>query len=140
MKPYFEKDFFAVYFNDVDQIIIAEWRIPPTSQEFREGMNVVIDALQFFNCGRIIFDTVTLGVVLEADQDWISTDWYGRAIKAGYAQVAFILPPDIITDMCVRETVELTTNRIPTAYFEDRSAAVDWITNPNSLVKQEFYQ
>ncbi|HEY8937851.1 MAG TPA: hypothetical protein VIM65_21650 [Cyclobacteriaceae bacterium] len=127
MQTYFEQDFFKIYYDKTNKIIITEWRLPPTSQEFREGMDVVIKALQYFNVSKVIFDTVAMGVVLEADQEWISSDWYGRAVKAGYSQVAFVLPKDVFTDMCVKETVELTTDRIPTAYFESRSEAIDWM-------------
>jgi hypothetical protein len=127
VKLFFEKDFFAVYVDESDEIIIAEWKIPPTSQEFRNGLDVMIDALQFFDTGKIVFDASALGILLESDQDWISSDWYGRAIVAGYSQVAFVLPTDILTNMCERETVKLTAHRIPTAYFNNMSAAIDWI-------------
>jgi len=127
VEPYFEKDFFAAYFDESDKIIIAEWKIPPTSQEFRNSLNVMIDALQFFNTGKIVFDTLALGALLEADQEWISSDWFGRAVEAGYSKVAFVLSPDVFTKMFVEETVERIANRIPTSFFNSRAEAVDWI-------------
>jgi hypothetical protein len=129
MQIYFEEDFFVIHYDKINKIIIAEWRIPPTSQEFRNGMEVMIDAIKHFNTGKVVFDTLALGVLFDADQEWVSSDWYGRAVEAGYAQVAFVLLPDGFTKMFVEETVKRTTDRIPTAYFNSRSAAIDWINN-----------
>jgi hypothetical protein len=133
MQTYFEEDFFVIKYHKANQVIIGEWRIPPASEEFKNCMNVMIEALQHFNTGKVVFDTLALGVLLDTDQEWISSDWYKRAVKAGYSQVAFVLPPDVFTQMFVEETVNRTTDRIPTAYFEDRSAALDWITNSNLI-------
>jgi len=129
MQIYFEEDFFVIQYDKVKKIIIAQWKIPPTSQEFRNSMEVMIDAIQHFNTGKIVFDTLALGALLDADQEWVSFDWYGRAVEAGYAQVAFVLSPDVFTKMFVEETVKRTTDRIPTAYFDNKLAAVEWINN-----------
>ena len=129
MQIYFKEDFFVINYDQINKIIIAEWKIPPTSQEFRNCMEVMINALQHFNTGKVVFDTLALGVLLDADQEWVSSDWYGRAVEAGYAQVAFVLSHDVFTKMFVEETVKRTTDRIPTAYFDNRSEAIDWINN-----------
>ena len=127
MQNYFEKDFVIIGYDDPNHVIVVEWKIPPTSQEFRDCMDVVIEALIHFSTGKVIFDTLYLGILPESDQVWISNDWYGRAVKADYSRVAFVLPRDVFTDMFVKETVKRTTDRIPTAYFDNRPAAIDWI-------------
>ncbi|HEY8937848.1 MAG TPA: hypothetical protein VIM65_21635 [Cyclobacteriaceae bacterium] len=127
MQTYFEKDFFVISCDKNNEVIVVEWKTPPTSQEFKDSMNVVVEALQYFNTGKVIFDTVALGVLLDADQEWISSDWYVRAVKVGYSRVAFVLPKDAFTDMFVKETVKRTSDRIPTAYFENRMAAIEWM-------------
>jgi len=127
MQTYFEKDFFVIYYDETNRVIVAEWKIPPASEEFKNCMDVMIEAFQHFNTGKVVFDTLALGILLEADQEWISSDWYGRAVEAGYSQVAFVLSPDVFTKMFVEETVERIADRIPTSFFNSRAEAVDWI-------------
>lgn len=126
-QAYFETDYLLIHLDETGKVIIAEWRLPPTSQEFRNGMDILANALAHFNLGKVIFDTLCLGVLLESDQEWVSRDWYGRVIKAGYSQVAFIVPADVFTRMSVDETVSRTPDRIPTAYFDNMETATDWI-------------
>ena len=127
MQTYFNEDFVAIYYDKTNRVIVVESKMPPTSQQFRNGMEMLIEALQYFSTGKVIFDALFLGVLLYSDQQWISHDWYGRAIKAGYLQVALVFPRNVFTNMFVKETVERTTDRIPTAYFNNRSAAIDWM-------------
>jgi hypothetical protein len=126
-QPHFEKDYLAIRYDEPHRVIIATWKIPPTSQEFRSGMDILVNALSHFNTGKVIFDTRCLGIVLETDQVWTSRDWYRRAIKAGYSQVAFVMPIDSFTHMAVVETTERTPDRIPTAYVDTMTAAMIWI-------------
>jgi len=134
MQTYFEKDFVIIGYDETNKLIVAEWKIPPTSQEFRNCMDVLIEALTHFNTGKVIFDTLYLGILPESDQEWVSSDWYGRAVKAGYSRVAFVLPHDVFTDMFVKETVKRTSNRIPTAYFDNRPAAIDWLKKSHDSI------
>ncbi|HTJ50066.1 MAG TPA: hypothetical protein VL443_11465 [Cyclobacteriaceae bacterium] len=127
MLPYFQKDFLIIYYDEVNRIVVSKWEIPPASQEFRNGMDVLIEALIHFNTGKVIFDTVYLGALLDSDQTWISRNWYERAVRAGYSQVAFVIPQEVFTQMFVIEAVNQTINRIPTAYFHNMKEAIDWI-------------
>ncbi len=127
MQTYFENDFITIGYDKVNHVLIHRWIVGPTSLEFREGLNSLIPAMEYFNTGRIITDTTYLGVIHPDDQHWSVTDWFQSALKVGYSQLAIIIPADIFTQMSMEETMSQVANPVPIAYFESMEAAIDWI-------------
>ncbi|HEY8937539.1 MAG TPA: hypothetical protein VIM65_20075 [Cyclobacteriaceae bacterium] len=131
MQNYFEKDYVSVRYNKANHIIISSWLIPPTSTEFREGMNATIKALEHFKTGKVIWDTYQLGVLHPDDQHWAATEHYNNALKVGYSHAVLLIPEDILTQMSIDDTVSQVQNLIPINYSPTMEAAVEWLKQFN---------
>ncbi|SKC65232.1 hypothetical protein [Ohtaekwangia koreensis] len=91
IQNYFEKDSFIIRYDEGNHILIHEWKVFPTSQEFKEGTNILIAAFEHFKTGKLVGDVRQLGAVHPDDQQWILTDWISRARKAGFSHSATII-------------------------------------------------
>jgi len=127
MQNYFETDYVTVGYDKGNNLIILNWIVAPTSDEFREGLNSLIAAMEHFKTGKLVTDTTYLGTIHPADQQWSATEWVQGAIKVGYSQIAIIIPADVFTQMSVEDTMSQVDNPLPFAHFDNMEAAIDWI-------------
>lgn len=125
---FYEKEYATIQYSEVGQYIMIAWTIPPISKEFREAMEMLLEAMKQFKTGKLIFDNRNAGALLPDDQEWSLKDWHGRALAAGHTHVAIVQSPDIFAQISSIEVVSHV--RIPTAFFESVSDAVSWITDP----------
>ena len=126
MQTYFENDFITIGYDKVNHVIMHKWIVAPTSPEFREGLNYLIPAMELFNTGKIITDTICLGIIHPIDQQWLVTDWFQNVLKVGYSQLAIIIPARCFTRMSIEDTMSQVVNPVPIAYFENMEAAIAW--------------
>jgi len=69
----------------------------PTSAEYREGMNAMIDAMKHFKAGKVIFDLTLAGALHPDDQHCQFPIGNPRAVNAGQSHVALVLASDIFS-------------------------------------------
>ncbi|SKC54871.1 hypothetical protein [Ohtaekwangia koreensis] len=127
MRIFFEEDYITIQYNETNCTLVTTFIKPSLSKEFREGMLVLIGAMQHFKTGRVIFDTSGLGALFLEDQLWIAEYWYELAISAGYEKVAFIIPEGTFAQFSVTGATTMVKKRIPTGYFGTEQEAYDWI-------------
>ncbi|WP_333819195.1 hypothetical protein [Ohtaekwangia sp.] len=127
MKVYFKSEFFKItYLQDIN-IIASAWTTPPSSEEFRQGMEHLLHAIQHFKTGKLISDTTYMGAIFPEDQEWAATDWYQRAAAAGFSHNAIIVPHDIFTELSVETILDRVDKRMIRAFFDNENAAMEWI-------------
>lgn len=128
MQNYFESEFVNIDYNEGDRVIIMVWKTPPTSGEFRRGMDSLVEAMINFKTGKILADTVYMGAVHPDDQDWAATDWNRRAIAAGFSHNAIVVPSDIFTEMSVEAILDqVGDNGAVNHFFHSMPEALTWI-------------
>ncbi|MEO7989435.1 MAG: hypothetical protein ABI663_07840 [Chryseolinea sp.] len=129
MQNYFGKDFVTIGYDKANHVVVLKWIVPPTSDEFREGLYSLLAALEHFKTGKIITDVSYLGTIHPNDQRWSATEWLQSALKVGYSHIAIIMPSDVFTQMSVEDTMNQVDSPLPSAYFDNMEAAFDWINS-----------
>jgi len=127
MQNFFETDYITIGYDKTNHVMLVKWIVAPTSTEYREGLNSFIAAMEHFKTGKIISDATYLGTIHPDDQQWSFTEWFQRAIKVGYSQMALIIPNDVFTQMSVEDTMNQVAGRFPFAYFDNMETAIEWI-------------
>lgn len=127
MQTYFEKDYITIGYNKDAHAVVSQWTTPPTSDEFRKALDAILAALEHFKTGKQVSDTTHLGAMHPEDQKWVATDWFEKALKAGYSHLAIIVPSDVFTQMSVEDTFSNVTSPIPYTYFDTMETAIAWI-------------
>jgi hypothetical protein len=134
MKAFFEESFIRITFEKELNAVKAIWMDSPTSEEFREGMDQIIEAFKAFKTGILLSDTVNIGVISPKDQLWASADWIKRAVPAGYSQFAVIASSDVFTQISVEDIltpVKLNNDFLKIQYFGNEDLARQWIRKTN---------
>ncbi|MGB3617758.1 MAG: STAS/SEC14 domain-containing protein [Catalinimonas sp.] len=116
------------YEADVHAIFI-NWKTAPTSAEFRDGMNAVLDMMRKHNTGVLLGDTCNLGALNPDDQAWSFGPWLQEALSVGYERFAVVISPDIFAQMSVEDTLQevQATTTVTIRYFDDLAAARAWL-------------
>ncbi len=128
MQIYFDSEFVNIAYREEDRVIIGAWKTTPTSEEFRTGMNYLLEAMMDFKTGKILADTIYMGAVHPDDQNWSATDWNRRAIAAGFSHNAIVVPSDIFTEMSVEAILDqVGDNGVVNRFFYNMPDALDWI-------------
>jgi hypothetical protein len=130
MEIYFDTDYKRIEYNAAHHILIATWKVAPTSNEYRTGMMAMVDAMAHFKTGRVVYDVIYLGALLEEDQVWTATEWRTLAVAVGHSKVAFILPEDIFTSMSMEDMMEKADKEVSFAYFGRMEDAIRWVIIP----------
>src|SRR5436190_24018936 len=99
MQTYFSTDYAQINYDAESNAVVFIWLIPGSYDEFRESMEKIMEAEQYFKTGKLIVDTNLQGVIHPDNQKWLATDWSERAIKKGHSHVAIIMPEDILAAM-----------------------------------------
>jgi hypothetical protein len=130
MKIYFESDYFVVKYSEAIHAVVNKWITTPTSVEFREGMEILLQAMIHYNASKVVSDTTYMGALLPEDQEWAASHWYMRAVMAGFSHNAIIIPADIFTEMSVHGTLDSIEDSVTTTrYFDTIEDALVWVKN-----------
>jgi hypothetical protein len=129
MQVYFEADFFIIKYSEANHVVVNKWTATPTSDEFREAMEVLLQAMIHFKTSKVISDATFMGALLQEDQEWAASDWYRRAKEVGFSYNAIIISSDLFSEMSVQGTLDsvvdiVTVNR----YFSNMEDAMLWIS------------
>lgn len=130
MEIYFDSDFKRIEYSATHHILIATWKVSPTSAEFRTGMMAMINAMEHFKTGRLVYDVIHMGALLEEDQVWAATEWRALAVAVGHSKVSFILPEDVFTNMSMEDMMEKADKEVSFAYFGRKEDAIRWVIIP----------
>ncbi|SKC81936.1 hypothetical protein [Ohtaekwangia koreensis] len=130
MIKYYDNDCKTIWYDEVHHILIASWKLTPTSDEFRACMMVAINAMKKFNTGRIVYDLTSQGMLMTEDKQWLADEWRTMAIAAGHSHVSFVTADDLLVKISAESMMEMAKQDIPYAYFSNMEDAVSWITLP----------
>jgi hypothetical protein len=126
MQNYFKADYARIDYDAESNAVVFIWLIPGSYDEFRESMEKIMEAEQYFKTGKLIVDTNHQGIIHPDNQKWLATDWWERAAKIGHSHAAIIMPKDILAAMSVDETMA-RVNGVIVGYFNNMEDAIEWI-------------
>jgi hypothetical protein len=127
----FKTDYLKIEQREPNDYLLMHWTTPPSSHEFRTGMNQLIEAIKNTKCGKVLTDTRNLGAISPEDQAWSAGDWAQEAIKTGYRKLAILMPEDIFGMMSVEDVMNSVQeeNIVKFSYFKDELEASAWLAS-----------
>jgi hypothetical protein len=130
MEIYFDTDYKRIEYDATHHILIATWKLAPTSEEFRTGMMVMLKAMEHYKAGRLVYDVIYRGAALQEDLEWTATEWREQAVAIGHSKVAFILSDDVFTNMSMEDMMAKADKEVSFGYFNRMEDAVRWVVIP----------
>jgi hypothetical protein len=108
--------------------VILQWKNPPTSAEFRQGLSKGLATLQEHKLHKWIGDCTFLGAIDQADQEWSNSVWFPQALGAGITKMGVIVSDDIFNQLSVEEIMnKVEGTGFTSQYFPVLSQAVAWM-------------
>lgn len=96
---------FSVTFNTATQTVEFTWNNFVKGEAFHEGCNAMITALKKHGSSKLICDSRRYTVVDPQDQLWSIQDWLPRAIGAGLACFAVVMPESVVGKLSVQNVI-----------------------------------
>jgi len=132
---FFKDSYAEVTYDQAANAVTIVWTTSPTSEEFRTGMNKLIEAMETHKTGRLLTDSRNLGAISEEDQAWSLGEWVEKANKVGYEKLAIIISKDIFSKMSVEDIMDNVNEGVSFQYFDDTETARAWLVGNDKTVQ-----
>lgn len=128
LESFYDSTFATIYWNTRLSCVQTHWKGFAEGTSLRETMAKGLELLQSKKSALWLADLRKLGVIGQADQEWISQEWFPRAIKVGLRKRVVVLPEKTIGRMAVTRIVEKINNvELETASFKELEEAYQWL-------------
>lgn len=118
------------YNEDLNAVQTAWYGFPAEGQELYTILDAIIDAMILKRTGIVIADARNMQVISRDDQQWISENWYPRALAAGFSHEALVVTQYTFNEVAVKRIVRTYDDRkVKTGYFKSVPSAYSWVKN-----------
>ena len=120
-----------IFFNeDLNAIQSCWYGLPSEGKELYEILDGLIDAMKQKRTGIVIADARNMQVISREDQQWISENWYPRALAAGFSHEALVVSQYTFNEVAVKRIVRTYDERkVKSGYFKSMPSAYTWVKN-----------
>jgi hypothetical protein len=116
------------YYPDT-KIVHHTFYKPISGQEFRNVLNTGAKTLEKNQASKWLSDDRGNLALPADDTEWSKTDWFPRAVKAGWKYWALVVPEDIMARMNLKEFVDSYLEQgLQIAVFTEPEEAMKWLT------------
>ncbi|MEO8085835.1 MAG: hypothetical protein ABI763_03390 [Bacteroidota bacterium] len=118
-----------VYFNPELKAIESSWKGPSAEgEELHTILDSLVEGLKIKSSSIIIADARKMQLIIPKDIEWISENWYPRALNAGWRYEALVVTDYTFNSVAVRKIVRTyDEKKLKTAYFKTLPGAYEWV-------------
>jgi hypothetical protein len=110
--------------------VVMTWRGYATTREFRAANEHVLKVLAERQASKLLGDITEFVLIAAEDQNWLSTDWIPRTVKAGLRKVALTSPAFYFNRVAVESVGErLDPEKLVLRHFDDHDTARAWLAS-----------
>jgi len=103
-------DIYNIYFDKDLDAVIMKWNGYATSDQFREGTELMLNVLIQNNGSKVLADIRDMVLIGMDDQKWMESNFLPRAIKFGFKEIAIIKPTSYFNKVAV-ETISYKVDK-----------------------------
>lgn len=112
MKTVYQSNFVEDIYDEAQSVMLSRWfnAIELTNAIYRREMIKHTEAVEQYCPQRMLVNTADfINFAIDPEvQEWTSTVIFGRLQVAGVKKMAFVMSPDIITQMSIEQQQEVT--------------------------------
>jgi len=131
----------GVYFNVPRVVVVtwhppsrsvcAEWQSWASSEEFAGALDAGLRCLMEHGAAQWLADCSGMRAIKQSDQEWISNDWFPRALAAGLKRMAVVDPTSVLPRMNVNDIMgKVPASELEVANFQTVAEAKEWLERP----------
>ena len=121
-------DVYKIYFDkDIDAVVMV-WKGYSTSEQFREGTELMLNELIHNGCSKVLADLREMILIGMEDQKWLENRFLPRAINFGFKQIAIITPNAYFNKVAVESvSYKVDKEKLTINFFDSEEEAVRWL-------------
>ena len=121
-------DIYNIYFDETVNAVVMEWDGYATSNQFKEGTELMLNTLIQNNAVKVLADLKDMVLIGMEDQQWLDTHFLPRAIKFGFKAIAIIKPDNYFNKVAV-ESISYKVDKAKLAinFFDNVTEAREWL-------------
>lgn len=129
MQLLFENAHCQLFLDDTLPALVQVWSGFVAGEPLHEAHEAVIRLLREHHLSRVLADTRTMRVIPRTDQQWITDDFFPRALAAGYRRVAIVQADDAFNQTSIQNILTVVTpgNPIAVEHFQNLESARQWL-------------
>jgi hypothetical protein len=125
----------TVLWDPTLQAVTTEWHGWADRAEFTAVLESSLIALKTHHGSRALVDSRRQRALPWPDEDWVSEQWYSKALAAGLTRLALVIPESALAMMSIDDVVSRVRGNLEVAYFGTVPDAREWLTAPPTLVR-----
>ncbi|MCC5946338.1 MAG: hypothetical protein JJT94_15510 [Bernardetiaceae bacterium] len=131
-KEVFKNEYVSVVYYADSDVMKNIWKAATEDMEESDYKKTVEDmaaVVASYNPVKMIADTRDYAFVVTPDlQEWSGEAYFRKCVEAGLAQIAFIVPEDIFTQVSIEQMMsEDIASQLTTSFFSNIKEAEEWI-------------
>lgn len=121
-------DIYNIYFDADIKSVVMEWNGYASSQQFREGTELMLNTLVQNNCSKVLANIRDMTIIGMEDQEWLETNFLPRAIKFGFKIIAIITPTSYFNKVAVESiSYKVNKEKLTISFFDNLEEGTKWL-------------
>jgi hypothetical protein len=121
-------EIYNIYFDEAINAVIMEWDGYATSNQFKEGTELMLNTLIQNNAVKVLADIKDMILIGMEDQQWLDTHFLPRATKFGFKAIAIIKPDNYFNKVAVESiSYKVDKNKLAINFFDNVEEAKAWL-------------
>lgn len=124
-----ESKTYHVFFDPELHAVIMQWSGYATSQEFREGTELMLRTLVDNQASKVLADIKNMTIIGMEDQKWLDINFLPRAIQAGFKAIAIVEPDYYFNKVAVESiSYKISRDKLTINFFDNTAEARNWLS------------
>ena len=119
---------YNIFFDVNLNTVVMEWNGYSTSNQFRQGTELMLNTLIQNKCSKVLADIEDMTIIGMEDLKWLETDFLPRAIKFGFKTIAIITPTSYFNKVAIESvSYKIDREKLKVAFFNSTNEGTEWI-------------
>jgi hypothetical protein len=133
MQIIHQSPYFIVSYHEAQGIFESSWQNSQelTSTIFKKEMLVYVELVKKYKPTQYLVDDHDNKFVISIElQDWVNEYIFPHTMHEAVKKFALVVPQEIFAQISLEQTIETgeeNIKKIPTQYFSNREAAMQWL-------------
>lgn len=119
---------YNIYFDEEIGSVVMEWDGYATSEQFKQGTELMLNTLIKNNCFKVLADIKDMILISMEDQEWLNAHFLPRAIEFGFKAIAIIRPDFYFNKVAVESiSYKVDKDKLTINFFDNAAEAREWL-------------
>ncbi len=127
---FYKEDYLLIEYEEEGACAVMRWGESPSSEQYREGNEKVLEALEQGDSPSILIDLQALNIIMSlSDQVWTAKEWLPKVLEKQVNKLAIVIPQSFVTQIAIKSIYgALPQQEVNLGFFEDFDEAKGWIS------------